>query len=316
MIDYRYYKSGDETAIIDLWNRALSYDPISPKRFRNLILLDGNFDPKGMRLAFKNEQLVGVLFTIRRLTPMKGTDLDPDTAWIPFFFVDPDERRKGIATELINQAMEFQKKNKRKTVLFASYAPNYIVPGIDKSAYEEGFAFLLKNVFKPLYSCVAMDKDLAGYTIPKEVVELIKEKEVEGYSFSTARDKDLYDVIHLADDVFNPDWGRVIRESVSSGVPMDQILTVRDKMNLLVGFCMYGAYEGINERFGPFGVDPKEQGKKIGKILFNLCLEKMRADNLHGAWFLWTGEKSSAGHLYKNTGFNITREFQVLKKDI
>ncbi|MDY0410209.1 GNAT family N-acetyltransferase [Paracerasibacillus soli] len=86
--------------------------------------------------------------------------------------------------------------------------------------------------------------------------------------------------------------------------------------NKVVGFCIFGGYEGVPDRFGPFGVDPDEQGKGLGKILLNICLKQMKAESLHGAWFLWTGEKSSAGYLYKKTGFEITRTFHVMKKDI
>ncbi len=34
-------------------------------------------------------------------------------------------------------------------------------------------------------------------------------------------------------------------------------------------------------------------------------------EGLHGAWFLWTGEKSSAGYLYKKVGFQVTCRFHV-----
>ena len=46
MIQYRHYASGDERQIVAAWNAALTKDPITPKRFRNLVLLDGNFDQK------------------------------------------------------------------------------------------------------------------------------------------------------------------------------------------------------------------------------------------------------------------------------
>ncbi|MBS4207912.1 GNAT family N-acetyltransferase [Bacillus sp. FJAT-50079] len=315
MITYRYYQSGDEQQIVDLWNRSLWKDPITSKRFRNLVLLDANFDPKGLRLAFSEERLVGCFYAVRRLLPMMGADLEPDNGWIPFFFVDETYQGDGIGGKLLQEAIDFLKINGRKYVFFASYAPNYIMPGIDEEAYPEAYQFLLSQGFDKLYSPIAMDRNLVTFKLADEIKDLIKQREIEGYSFTLAEDKDLYDVIQFANHTFNPDWGRAIREGVLQGLPLERILVAREKENV-VGFCIYGGYEGVPDRFGPFGVDPNQQGKGLGKILLNLCLQQMKAESLHGAWFLWTGEKTSAGYLYKKTGFEITRSFHVMKKEL
>lgn len=315
MVNYRYYQSGDEVKIVELWNNALWKDPITQKRFRNLVLLDINFDPKGLRLAVDGDNVIGCVYAVRRLSPMFGTDLEPDNGWIPFFFVDKNYRKSNVGAQLMTEAINFLKENERKHVFFASYAPNYIMPGIDETAYPEAYSFLKSQGFDKLYSPVAMDRNLVDFKLTDEIKDLVEQREAEGYTFVQAQDKDLYEVIQFANTVFNPDWGRAIREGLLEGMPIERVLVVRHK-NKIVGFCVYGGYEGIPDRFGPFGVDPDQQGKKLGKILLNLCLQQMKAESLHGAWFLWTGETSAAGHLYKNTGFEITRTFHVMKKDI
>ncbi|GGA66690.1 GNAT family N-acetyltransferase [Ornithinibacillus halotolerans] len=315
MVTYRHYKSGDEEQIVTLWNNTLWKDPITAKRFRNLVLLDVNFDPEGLRVAIDGKKIVGVVYAVRRLLPMYGTDLEPDNGWIPFFFVDEHYRNSGVGTKLMEDAIQFLKENGRKHVFFASYAPNYIMPGIDEAAYPEAYHYLLAQGFTKLYSPIAMDRNIVDFKLTDDIKELVKQRELEGYTFTTAEDKDLYDVIKFANEKFNPDWGRAIREGVLQGLPMERILVARQEEQV-VGFCIYGGYEGVPDRFGPFGVDPEQQGKKLGKILLNLCLHQMKAESLHGAWFLWTGEKTSAGYLYKKTGFEITRTFHVMKKDI
>ncbi len=313
-ITYRHYQSGDERKIIELWNRCLPKDPITSIRFRNLVLLDPNFDPEGLRLAFDGERLVGSFYAIRRLLPMHGTELEPDNAWIPWFLVDTPYRRSGIGSQLLNDALEFAYSNQRKQIFFSSYAPNYILPGIDENTYPEGYRFLLKHGFKVQYSPAAMDYSLVGYEIPVDVMELKQKRISEGYIFRQAQDCDLYELIQMATRVFNPDWGRAIREGILQGLQPSQILIARDPHRKIVGFCLFGGYEGIRERFGPFGVDPSLQGTGLGKILLYDCLELMRAMSLHGAWFLWTGEASPAGHLYKRVGFKVSRQFHVMKK--
>lgn len=315
MIQYRCYAPGDEREIVRVWNETLTVDPITALRFRNLVLLDGNFDPEGLRLAFDRDKLVGCFYAVRRLMPMAGSDLEPENGWIPFFFVHKEYQRQGIGQKLLDQAVEFLLKHGRKHVFFASYAPNYILPGIDESAYPEAWQFLQKMGFKKLYSPVAMDFSLVGYSIPEDVRELQRVRETEGYTFETAQDSDLVELIKFANEKFNPDWGRAIREGILAKLPMDWILVAREQ-GKLVGFCLHGGYEGIPERFGPFGVDPDQRGKGLGKILLHLCLGAMRAQGLHSAWFLWTGETSAAGYLYTKTGFEISRHFHVCRKDL
>jgi len=313
MILYRNYQPGDEQKVVTLWNNCLPYDPINLQRFRRLVLLDANFDPEGLQLAFHDGELVGALYAVRRRLPMIDTDLENENGWIPFFFVHPEYRRQGIGEQLLENALDFFRKHQRKNIFFSSYAPNYIVPGIDKAHYPEGESFLKKQGFQMVYPCVAMDRNLVEFILTDEIKALVKEREKEGYVFRRATDGDLYDLIQFANTVFNPDWGRAIREGIPQGLPLERIFVAYHGRKL-VGFCLYGGYEGVPERFGPFGVAPEEQGKKLGKILLNLCLHAMRSEGLHGAWFLWTGEKSAAGYLYKKTGFEITRTFHVMKK--
>lgn len=313
MITYRFYEPGDETKVVQLWNKCLPKDPITQKRFRHLVLLDANFAPEGLRLAFAGDALVGCVYAVRRLLPMQGTDLEQDNGWIPFFFVEKAYSHQGVGSQLLNEACAFLREAGRKHVFFASYAPNYILPGIDEAAYPEGYQFLLKHGFAIQYSPVAMDRSLVGYEVPADVQALKQQREQEGYTFEIARDSDLYEVIQFANNVFNPDWGRAIREGILQGLPMERILVAREGKKL-VGFCLYGGYEGVPDRFGPFGVDPKQQGKGLGKILLYDCLHLMQSEGLHSAWFLWTGEKSSAGYLYKRAGFKVTRQFHVMKK--
>ncbi|MCC3376714.1 GNAT family N-acetyltransferase [Cohnella sp. REN36] len=314
-VQYRHYVPGDEAAIVKLWNRCLTKDPITELRFRNLVLLDANFDPQGMRIASAGGEVVGCYYAIRRLLPMHGTELEPDRGWVPFFFVDPAYRRQGVATRLLEDATAFLRANKRDKMFFSAYAPNYVVPGIDKQAYPEAAAWLDKLGFARQYTSVAMDYSLVDFEIPEAVGQLIEQRKREGYTFEQATDRDLYELIRFAAEAFNPDWGRAIREGLVQQLKLSQILVARHQ-GTLVGFCLHGGYEGVRERFGPFGVDPSQRGKGIGKILLYECLKLMRAQGMHGAWFLWTGEQSPAGQLYLKTGFTITRSFDIVCKSI
>lgn len=312
---YRTFKSGDEIGIVDLWNNVLVYDPINQKRFRNQVLLDVNFDPDGLIIAVDGEKVIGAIIAISRKLPMLGGDLEPSTGWITSFMVHPNFQRRGIGHELLKRATSYLRKQGANKLFFSSYAPNYFLPGIDEAAYPSGYCFLKKEGFTRAYSPVAMHRTMTHYFYPKTVKLLKEERMQEGYVFEVVQDGDMHALIQFANKQFNSDWGRAIRDGLLQGLDHSQILVAK-KYGQVVGFAMYGGYEGIRERFGPFGVDSGEQGKGLGKILLHEALHSMKQKTIQGAWFLWTSEKSSAGHLYSKNGFKTYRVFHVMVKEM
>jgi len=312
---FRFFQSGDEKGIIQLWNETLPLDPINEKRFRNQVLLDVNFDPNGLVVVEKENRLVGAALAITRKLPMDGVNLETDTGWISFFFVHPSLERTGIGIQLLERACEYIKSQGAHKAFFSSYAPNYFMPGIDEENYPKGYQLLQKMGFRRVYSPVAMHRTLIDYRYPPTVQQLKGLREKEGYSFGRVENGDFYELIQFAHKHFNPDWGRAIREGVLQGLDPSQIIVAK-KQDTVVGFAMYGGYEGIRERFGPFGVDEAEQGKGLGKILLHETLYSMKAQTILGAWFLWTSETSSAGYLYQKNGFQTFRKFHVMIKEL
>ncbi|MFC7583016.1 GNAT family N-acetyltransferase [Nonomuraea antimicrobica] len=289
-------------------------DPTTAGWFRDCVLLDPNFDPEGLRVAVVDGQVAGCAYAVRRLTPLApGTDLEPDTGWIPFFFVVPEHRRGGLGRRLVEEALAFLEDKGRTKVDFSSYTPNYVLPGADAELYPDGYRLLEGLGFLTLYSPVAMDRTLVGYRTPPEVHELRRERESEGYAFRAPSDGELPELIRFAAEGFNPDWGEAIRQHRD---PERIIIAKQGHANRgeIVGFALYAAYRGIPERFGPFGVDPGQRGTGLGKILLHLTMTRMRAEGLHSSWFLWTGENSPAGHLYTKAGYEITRRFHVMRR--
>lgn len=315
MTDFRTYHTGDASELVALWNRSQPRDPVTYDWFCDYVLLDPNFDPAGMQIACHDGQIVGCAHAVRRLTPAAGTELEPDTGWISFLFVAPEARGTGIGGELVDRAEAFLVGHGRSIIDFACYTPNYFAPGIDPETYPEGAKLLQRKGFEVRSSPVAMDVSLVGYAVPDDVAELRRTREMERYTFCVPRRDELPDVIDFAARVFSADWGEAIRDGALAGRPMDHFLVARQD-GRVVGFCMYGAYRGIRERFGPFGVDPDQRGTGLGKILLYECLAQMRAHGLHTAWFLWTGEQSPAGHLYYRAGFTVTRRYDVVRKTL
>ncbi|HVX45106.1 MAG TPA: GNAT family N-acetyltransferase [Mycobacteriales bacterium] len=310
-VELRRFPAVSVEAIVELWNQALPRDPITIRRFTNLFLLDPNFDPTGLQLAIDGDRLVGVMYGVRRLVPLHGGDLEPDQGWIGFFFVHPEFRRLGIGSRLMHQTLRWLD---RPIVSFSPTTPNYFLPGLDATEYPAAEEFLTEHGFSLQYEAVAMDRSLHDYRVPGQARDAIRSLEGRGYRFGSPGVDDLVELISLARDHFNPDWGRAIREAVAAGLPLDRIVLARGPAGTLVGWAMHGTYEGVIERFGPFGVRSECRGTGLGRALLYLTLERMRAQGAHSAWFLWTAENSPAGFLYRKAGFATTRTFRIMRK--
>lgn len=308
----RGYQPGDEAAVVALWNRCLPVDTISNDLFVARVLLDVNFDAEGFLVAERDGRIVGFLLAVTRGTPMQGLDNDPDDGWITVFFVDPDYRGQGIGRMLLDRGRAHIAGRGRRRVSVSPYAPNYFWPGVDTARYPAAVAFLTRHGFEVLYTPVAMDFNLVGYSIPADVLEMQRRREQEGYRFGALRDDQISAVLDFNTRYFSADWARAIREALLRGVPRARVL-VASRGVAIAGFCLYGGYDGVAERFGPFGVDPNLRRSGLGKVLLYRCLDQMRSQGLHNAWFLWTGLEEPAGHLYTRVGFHVSREFAVMR---
>lgn len=298
--------------LVAAWNRANYADPITRERFVNLVLMDVNFDAQGLQVATYGGQVIGAAYAVRRTTAWAADDLQPQTGWIPFFFVVPEAEGQGLGRVLLTRVMDWLASRGRTEVLFSPYTPNYIVPGLDVEAYPRAAVLLRGLGFETTYQAVAMDRTLTDYRVPVEIPEQIEALRQIGYSIRSARHSDLPDVLKCSEE-FNADWTRAIREAVVQGMPVANISIARDASDELVGWAMHGTYEGIADRFGPFGVLESQRGKGLGKVLLHHNLDHMRASGAHGAWFLWTGIKTAAGQLYLKAGFAVTRTFNVMR---
>ncbi|WP_223692869.1 GNAT family N-acetyltransferase [Leifsonia poae] len=308
----RPFGPGDGPAIAEAWTAAAPADGITYERFRDMFLLDRNFDKDGLLVAEQNGAIVGAAYGVRRRIAADGADLEAGSGWIPFFFVVPGARRHGLGGELVRGVMDWLAGQGATTVYFSSYTPNYFLPGLDAERYPDASRLLASLGFTTQYESVAMDRSLNDYEFPERIRERVAALSADGWSFGSPTGDDLVDLIDIAGSRFNPDWARGIREGVLGGQSLERILCVRNPDGVMLGWAMHGTYENVLERFGPFGVLPESRGTGLGEILLHLTLQRMRALGAHSSWFLWTEETSAAGYLYTKTGFTITRTFAIL----
>ncbi|HEY0247856.1 MAG TPA: GNAT family N-acetyltransferase [Gryllotalpicola sp.] len=315
-VSIRGFRPGDGTALVGAWNRAAPRDPITEGRFRELVLLDRNFDAEGLLVARRDERVIGAIFAVRRQVAHFGDDLEASRGWVPFFFVVPEERGAGVGRALVTGAQRWLAAHGATEVWFSSYTPNYVLPGLDRERYPEAFGLLTGLGFATVERPSSMQLSLDGYAIPEEVAAATAELRRQGWRIGTPEPDEIPALIELAGVHFNSDWARAIREGLLTGMPVERIVIAVSPAGEVIGWAMHATYEGVIDRFGPFGVLPSSRGTGLGKVLLHATLERMVASGAHTAWFLWADEGTVASSLYLKTGFRITRTFDIMRADL
>ncbi|WP_420110956.1 GNAT family N-acetyltransferase [Pseudactinotalea sp.] len=308
-IGYRSHRHGDAQALPELLRVASPQDAVDEDWFAENVLLDPAFTADGLQVAEIDGRPVGFVYaTAAPAGSVTG-------GWITLGCVHPDHRRQGIGARLLERAVESLRTRGAAWAEVSGYPRAYFLPGVDAEAYPGAVALLRSQGFEQRYTAAAMSLDLSTYQLPADILSLAADRRASGYDVGAARYDDLPAVLELARTEFAPDWADAVREALIRHGHLTRLRVVRGPDGVC-GFAIFGAYRGLRERFGPFGVAGSLRGTGLGKVLLHDTLTAMRAEGAHHAWFLWTGEDSPAGHLYRRTGFTVTRRFDVMRRDL
>jgi predicted N-acetyltransferase YhbS len=236
--------------------------------------------------AWKRDTLVGVLASAGR--------------WIKLVAVDETQRRKGIATRLVEELDPALK------LRVGDHPGNYLTPGID-ARYEAGRAFFAAQGFRPVGSVenvrAPLDHPLqrtevAGYTI----------RRIDGAD-ADARAR----LLAWVEATFAPVWAmEVARASDGPRHAVHAAYVAGSDGDAPVAFA---AADGNNQGlgwFGPAGTDPAHRGKRLGEALLVRCLEDVRGLPEAGV-IAWIGPKQFYA---KTVGAVDDRTFIQLERDV
>ena len=304
----RPYASGDLDELVALWNRCLVADPTNPRWFARSVLTDRHFALDGLIVATVDDALVGAIYAAHTL-PEEEIDR-PRVGYVPFFFVDPDRRQRGIGHQLMAHALTYLHERGCSAVEFAMLVPHYVAPGLDEDAYPAARGLLLSAGFTEHGRAVSMGRSLLGFAVPDEVRQLRAQREREGYAIVTPSDGELAAVIAFAEQEFGLDWGTAVRDSAWRDHEVRPVTVVRSGERIL-GFATHSANRPVAERFGPIGVSGEARGLGLGRLLLYETLVKMRSVGLQNAWFLTAEEDAPAGALYVSAGFGVLRRWSL-----
>ncbi len=311
----RNYSDEDFPSLLRLWNRCLSYDALTADRFRRRVLLDPNFDPEGLLLAFEESPAapVGFVLCLVLRVPIEKTGLMEHRGFITAFGVAPEQRRKGLGRRLFEAAEGFFRKRNRKEIAIAPYPPGYFIPGVDPDRHEGAIPFLEQQGYVAVSEAIAMDALIAGLDFEALLRKKEEDLRSEGIVVGPLEAARTSGFLAFLKEHMPGDWIEDARRhlhAIAAGNAPEHSVYVAWVGDEIGAYCKF---EG--EHFGPFGVAETHQGRGIGHVLLGRTLEQMRREGLHAAYVLWTGERAAKG-VYGRLGFSETRRFILMKREL
>jgi len=306
------FQSGHLEELVEVWNRNLVADSISPARLETRVLLDPNFREEFCLVVREGYSMIGFVMGICGEGIHFPAELAGGRAWILAVAVETGHRRNGVGTTLLKELESRFQKAGMRNIWVASYPTAYIVPGVDEEAYPGGLAFFHARGYQVAYAAYAMDASIWPPRLPEAIFRKEKELAAQGITFHP----------------YASGWLSAFRRFLRSQVPWDwEWLALRNLCRIsegtfspeqfllaisaqeVVGYCQY---EG--EHFGPIGVAEGFQRRGIGTVLLARALRSMVRQGLHNAWVLWTGDE--VARLYARFEFRKSRKFAILHKEL
>lgn len=304
----RNYRAEDEHAVVELWNRSLPNDEILLNTFRRKIILDPNFDLRGCFVAVAKKQIIGFMLSIRRRYPYYDLGLEEGKGWITVFFVDEAWRKQLIASKLLEHSEQFLKEQSVNEISISDYTPNYFIPGIDLDANADAHIFLKNRGYKKVQSVYGMGRTIIDFQVSPEMEEISNKLSEGGYSITLFRPAYTLKLLEFLRKDYPGDLFRVALERITEDPECDEIL-VALKDEQVVGFSHF-----LDERFGPFGIDPDFYGRGLGPLLYYRTVQQMRKKGKRNLWLAWTTGK--AKDFYHKVDLKVNRRHIIMKKNI
>ena len=285
---------GNEEDVISLWNKSLPADPVSEKIFRYKILFNPNFVERFCLVARRDGKNIAFTFG----------QMDGAMASIDVLFVDPDNRRRKVGTEMVTELINRFRSAGVKRVRLGG-GKRYFFPGVDVNNTPALFFFRSLGFRELDREAVSMNMSIMNYAVEPDTLNKEKELAQEGIEVGALTPEFIPSFFKFLEKEF-PEWREDARwtlEAFPGDLPM---FTIARKGKDVIGYAQFGS-DGVLERFGPFGVKSEYRNKGLGSVIFAKTLVQMKARGCKNAWFMWGGGRNV--HFYERHGMVETRRY-------
>lgn len=286
-MDIKICKIKDLTDIYGLWNKSLGdLWPIEIAQLENRLIQGMSF------VAENNGKLLG--YVNCQFIDKKGQ--------ITLIMVNKDKQRKGIGTQLLNEARKYLTENGIETIVVGSGAGSYFWPGIPKNLIS-AINFFRKNGLVKSETNLDMALNLQNYVMPADIT--INTASAI-FKISTIQDEDRKDLTEFEKLNFS-NWVKYFNDTKNNN-----ILIARLKSKIVGSVILLESKGFIWSKlldesggFGALGVSEEQRGKGIGLALAARATGILKERGNKNSFLGWTYLDKWYGKL----GYKVWREY-------
>jgi GNAT superfamily N-acetyltransferase len=276
VIAYRHLRPADQTAMLGLWNRHATLDPMTSALLYEKVWGDAEITPALTWAAERHGQLTGFSIGVVR---QRATG---SVGYIKLLVVDAAHRRQGIGRQLLQATERALQQAGADEIRVGESAPNYLTPGLDQR-YTAGKHFFEAHDYEPLGTTYNLTVDLTQTDWPTAEPEA--RLAARGITVRRAEAGDTQPVLALIQAHW-PVW----HTEVTNALRNDPIsLHLALQQGSILGFAAYDANNLGTGWFGPMGTVPAAERQGLGRVLLWRCLRDQRAQGHATAVIPWVG---------------------------
>ncbi|HEY65521.1 MAG TPA: GNAT family N-acetyltransferase [Caldilineae bacterium] len=275
-MEIREIVEADLPLLLDLCQRTLPLDAFTPTLLRRRVLEEPDRNPAYQLVAWEDDRLVGVI-----LGGVREID-EGRMAWVRLITVDPAYRRRGIASQLLEELEGRLRADGLTRLRLGNSAPNYFWPGLDVR-YTPAICFFQHHGFHRIGEAVDMEVDLTAHDwdTSEEEARLAR----EGFLIRRLQPEDRESISAWLQERWSPVWHYEVLSSYENDPISTFVATREDRI------CAFASYNVtmFENGFGPMGTEPDLRGRGIGRVLFWRCMRDMKALGHRTADICWVG---------------------------
>lgn len=280
----------DAPAILELWNKVATYDPLTTALLVEKLWGDPDFSPS---LAVVDDSLAGFAVAVVRDAG------ETKRAYLKLLAVAENSQRQALATRLLRVIEQHATSLGACELRLGEGAPNYLTPGVD-SRYATAIAWAVTNGFSKVGETCNQVADL------RELPEHVPTASLPIVRCTREHEPSLTELL----DTYWPSWKGEVGVALRNAPPTVFVALEDDRV---VGFAAYDANNLGTGWFGPMGVDEQLQGRGVGRALLVETLTAMRAAGYTEAIIPWVGPVE---FYRRHVGAEISRTFYRFAKPI
>lgn len=300
MTDTRPMTKADTPALLDIWNRAARFDPISGDVFHEKVWLDDDADADLRQVIEVDGKLAAFAIGVVR---QKDDGL---TGYVKMIAVQPELQRQGLGSLLLMRLEESLRNRGARTCRPGESAPNYLTPGVD-IRYTKATVFFENRGYERIGQSYNMEAVLGNVDLKTTADE--KRLEADGFLVRRAAESDRDDIMYMLEEYW-PSWqGEVGVTFLNNPVS----LFLARHSGKVVAFSAYETNNRGTGWFGPMGTAPDARGHGVGSVLLKHCLSDLRDAGYDTAIIPWVAPISFYLH---HVGAEVSRIFYRYEKKI